>query len=181
VGIAGRRRMVCVPAFRVKESTTTNLSPEEIHQIGLNQVKEIEGRILSVVHQLGYKGMDDFKAAVDTDPKLHAHSPEQILDLYRRYEDQMYAKLPQLFGRLPKSNLDVKPVQEFREKEAPGAEYVVGTPDGSRPGHIMVNTGDFAKRTVLDIETTAYAWTSYATFHRAGNRQFTTLPSARRL
>jgi len=143
-------------AFRVKESTTTNLSPEEIHRIGLNQVKEIEGRMLSVVHQLGYKGLDDFKAAVDADPKLHVHSPEQILDLYRRYEDQMYVKLPQLFGRLPKSKLDVRPVQEFREKEAPGAEYVVGTPDGSRPGHIMVNTGYFAKRTVLDIETTAY-------------------------
>jgi uncharacterized protein (DUF885 family) len=143
-------------AFRVKENTTTNLSPEEIHQLGLEQVKEIEGRMLAVVHQLGYNDMSSFKAAIDRDPKLHAHSREQILDLYRQYEEQMYAKLPKLFGRLPKSTLDVKPVEEFREKEAPAAEYVAGTPDGFRPGHIMVNTGDFAKRTVLDIETTAY-------------------------
>ncbi|MFY9842851.1 MAG: DUF885 family protein [Terriglobales bacterium] len=143
-------------AFRVKESTTTNLSPEEIHQLGLEQVKEIEGRMIAVVNQLGYKDMRSFKAAVDADPKLHAHSREEILDLYRKYEDQMYARLPQMFGRLPKAKLEVRPVEEFREKEASDAEYVDGTPDGSRPGHIMVNTSDFAKRTVLDIETTAY-------------------------
>jgi uncharacterized protein (DUF885 family) len=143
-------------AFRVKESTTTNLSPEAIHQLGLEQVKEIEARMLDVVHQLGFKDMKSFKAAVDADPKLHAQSREQILDLYRKYEDQMYAKLPQLFGRLPKSKLQVMPVEEFREKEASDAEYIDGTPDGSRPGHIMVNTGDYAKRTLLDLETTAY-------------------------
>jgi uncharacterized protein (DUF885 family) len=143
-------------AFRVKESTTTDLTPEEIHQLGLAQVKEIEERMLGVVHQLGYKDMKSFKAAVDADPKLHAQSREQILGLYRKYEDQMYAKLPQLFNTLPKSKLEVLPVEEFREKEAPDAAYEDGTPDGSRAGHIMVNTGDFAKRTLLDIETTAY-------------------------
>jgi uncharacterized protein (DUF885 family) len=143
-------------AFRVKESTTTSLSPEEIHQLGLEQVKEIEGRMLAVVNQLGYKDLRSFKAAVDADPKLHAHSREQILDLYRKYETQMYARLPELFGRLPKAKLEVMPVEEFREKEASDAAYMDGTPDGSRPGHIMVNTGDFAKRTLLDIETTAY-------------------------
>jgi uncharacterized protein (DUF885 family) len=143
-------------AFRVKESTTTNLSPEEIHQVGLDQVKEIEARMMEVVQKLGFKDMKSFKAAVDADPKLHAQSREQILDLYRKYEDQMYAKLPQMFNRLPKSKLEVMPVEEFREKEASDAAYVDGTPDGSRPGHIMVNTGDFAKRTLLDLETTAY-------------------------
>ncbi len=143
-------------AFRVKESTTTNLTPDEIHQLGLDQVKEIEARMMAVVHQLGFKDMKSFKAAVDADPKLHVHSREEILDLYRKYEDQMYAKLPQMFGRLPKAKLEVMPVEEYREKEASDASYVDGTPDGSRPGHIMINTGDFAKRTVLDIETTAY-------------------------
>ena len=143
-------------AFRVKESTTTNLLPEEIHQLGLQQVADIETRMIAVVNQLGYKDMKSFKAAVDANPKLHAQSREEILDLYRKYEDQMYARLPQLFGRLPKAKLEVMPVEEFREKEASDASYVDGTADGSRPGHIMVNTGDFAKRTLLDIETTAY-------------------------
>jgi len=143
-------------AFRVKESTTTNLSPEEIHQLGLQQVADIETGMIAVVNQLGYKDMKSFKAAVDANPKLHAQSREEILDLYRKYEDQMYARLPQLFGRLPKAKLEVMPVEEFREKEASDASYVDGTADGSRPGHIMVNTGDFRKRTLLDIETTAY-------------------------
>jgi len=143
-------------AFRVKESTTTNLSPDEIHQIGLEQVKDIETRMLAVANQLGYKDMKSLNTAVDADPKLHAHSRQEILDLYSKYIDQMYTRLPQLFGRLPKARLEVLPVEEFREKEASGASYVDGTPDGSRPGHIMVNTGDFAKRSLLDVETTAY-------------------------
>jgi uncharacterized protein (DUF885 family) len=142
-------------AFSVKESTTTNLTPEEIHQIGLAQVKEIEGRMLGVAHQLGYPDLKSFYAAIKNDPKLHAHSREEILDLYRKHIDDMYTKLPQMFGHLPKGRLEVMPIEEFREKEA-STHYMQGTPDGSRKAHVMVNTGDFAKRTTLDIETTAY-------------------------
>jgi len=143
-------------AFRVKQSTTTGLTPEEIHQIGLAQVKEIEARMLQVANQLGYKDLKSLNAAMEKDTKLHAHSREEILDLYRKYIGQMYARLPQMFGRMPKAKLEVMPVEQYREKEAPGASYVGGTPDGSRPGHVMVNTGDFAKRSLLDVETTAY-------------------------
>ena len=143
-------------AFRVRESTTTSLTPEEIHQLGLAQVKEIEERMTAVSTQLGYKDRKSFNAAMAQDPKLHAHSREQILDLYRKYIDQMNPKLPELFGRLPKAKVEVMPVEAFREKEASSAAYVQGTPDGSRPGHVMVNTGDFEKRNLWDIETTAY-------------------------
>ncbi len=143
-------------AFGVKESTTTDLTPEEIHQIGLAQVKEIEARMLQVANQLGYKDLKSLNAAIQNDPKLHAHSREEILDLYRKYIGQMYARLPQMFGRMPKAKLEVMPIEQYREKEASGASYVGGTPDGSRPGHVMVNTGDFAKRSLLDVETTAY-------------------------
>ncbi|MGB7846787.1 MAG: DUF885 domain-containing protein [Candidatus Acidiferrum sp.] len=143
-------------AFRVKESTTTQLSPEEIHQLGLAQVKEIEARMLAVANQLGYKDIKSFNAAVAADPKLHGQSRQQLLDLYRKYIDQMYAKLPDLFGRMPKAKLEVLPVEEFREKEAASASYQDPAQDGSRPGHVMVNTGDFAKRTLLSIETTSY-------------------------
>jgi uncharacterized protein (DUF885 family) len=142
-------------AFRVKESTTTNLTPEEIHQIGLAQVKKIEGRMLQIANQLGSKDLKSFGAAMKEDPKLHPQSRQQILDLYTKYIDGMYTKLPDLFGRLPKGRLDVMPIEEFREKEA-STHYLQGTPDGSRKAHVMVNTGDFAKRTTLEIETTAY-------------------------
>jgi uncharacterized protein (DUF885 family) len=142
-------------AFRVKESTTTDLSPEEIHQIGLAQVKEIEARMLGVANQLGFKDIKSFSASLETNPKVHVHSRQEILDLYQKYIDQMYLKLPNMFGRLPKARLQVLPIEQFREKEA-STEYVQGSQDGSRPGHIMVNTGNYEKGTTLDFETTAY-------------------------
>lgn len=142
-------------AFDVKDSTTTNLTPEEIHQLGLAQVAEIEPRMLAVAKQFGYKSLKEFNAAIAADPKLHAHSRQELLDLTRKYIDQMYTKLPELFGRLPKARLEVLPVEEFREKEA-STHYEVGTPDGSRPGRVMVVTGDFEKRLLLEVETTAY-------------------------
>ena len=142
-------------AFRVKESTTTNLTPEEIHRIGLAQVKEIEARMLQVANQLGYKDLKSFGAAVKADPNRHPKSRQEILDLYTKYIDTMYTKLPDLFGHLPKGHLDVMPIEEFREKEA-STHYLQGTPDGSRKAHVMVNTGDFEHRTTLDVETTAY-------------------------
>lgn len=142
-------------AFRVKEVTTTSLTPEEIHQIGLAQVKEIESHMLEVAKQFGYSDLKTFRAAIKNDPKLHAHSRQEILDLYRKYIDQMNARLPQLFGRLPKAKVEIMPIEAFREKEA-STHYVQGTPDGSRPGHVMVNTGDFEKRSLADVETTAY-------------------------
>jgi uncharacterized protein (DUF885 family) len=142
--------------YCVKYSTTTDLTPEQIHELGLAQVREIEGRMKDVAAKLGYQDLKAFNASIKADPKLHAQSRKQLLDLYTKYIDQMYAKLPDLFGRLPKAKLIVLPVEEFREKEASGASYQDAAPDGSRPGHVMVNTGDFANRLLLDVETTAY-------------------------
>ena len=142
-------------AFRVKESTTTNLSPEEIHQIGLAQVKEIEARMVRVVKELGYKDLKSFSTSLQTNPKVHVHSRKELLDLYQKYTDQMYQMLPSIFGHLPKAKLQIMPIEEFREKEA-STHYVLGAPDGSRPAHIMVNTSNFEKGTTLDVETTAY-------------------------
>lgn len=142
-------------AFDVRESTTTNLTPEEIHQLGLAQVAEIEPRMLAVAKQFGYQTLKDFNAAIAVDPKVHAHSRQELLDLTRKYIDQMYTKLPELFGRLPKARLEVLPVEEFREKEA-STQYLIGSPDGSRPGRVMVVTGDFQNRLLTEVETTAY-------------------------
>jgi uncharacterized protein (DUF885 family) len=96
------------------------------------------------------------RAAVDKNASLHFASRQSILALYQKYIDGMYPKLPSLFGRLPKAKLEVSAVEEFSEKNASGARYDSGSPDGSRPGHVKVNTGDFANRTTLSVETTAY-------------------------
>jgi uncharacterized protein (DUF885 family) len=142
-------------AFDVKQSTTTDLTPEEIHQLGLAQVAEIEPRMLAVAKQFGYKNLQDFNAAIAVDPKVHAHSRQELLDLTRKYIDRMYTQLPDLFGRLPKARVEVLPTEEFREKEA-STQYLQGTPDGSRPGRVMVVTGDFQNRLLTEVETTAY-------------------------
>jgi len=143
-------------AFEVRRSTTTDKTPEEIHQIGLQQVAEIERQQLEIASRLGFKDLKSFRESVKANPKLYAQSREQILDLYRKYTAQMKPELPKLFGRLPKADLIVMPVEPFREKDAPGAQYVPGTPDGSRPGHVEVNTSEPEKRMVISIESTAY-------------------------
>jgi uncharacterized protein (DUF885 family) len=143
-------------AFAVKGSTTTDLTPEQIHQIGLREVARIEGEMLVIAKKLGYQDLKSLNAAIEKNPDLKAKSRQQILDLYKKYIDQMYTKLPQLFGRLPKAKVEVLPVEEFREKEASGAQYNQGTPDGSRPGRVQVNTGDATSRKTISIESTAY-------------------------
>jgi uncharacterized protein (DUF885 family) len=143
-------------AHRARQSTTTNLTPEEIHQIGLREVTRIEGEMLTIAKAQGFNDLKSFNASIEKNADLRAKSREQILDIYRKYEDQMYAKLPQLFARLPKAKLEVVAVGSYREKEAAGADYDPGAADGSRPGRINVNTYDATNRKTITMESTAY-------------------------
>jgi uncharacterized protein (DUF885 family) len=143
-------------ARAVRQSTTTNLTPEEIHQIGLREVARIEGEMLAIAKKLGYNDLKSFNVAVDKNPDLRARSAEQILNIYRGYIDQMYAQLPKLFGRMPVAKMEVVPVEPFREKEAASANYESPAQDGSRPGRVYVNTYDAPSRKVIFMESTAY-------------------------
>src|SRR4029077_21252719 len=91
--------------FAVRTMTTTNLSPEEIHQLGLKQVTEIESQMLKIARQQGFDDLKRFNEHIRKNVHLHATSGQQLLDLYQHYADQMYGKLPQLFGKLPKNKL----------------------------------------------------------------------------
>jgi len=142
--------------FRIRQQTTTNMDPEAIHQLGLSEVARIEADELVIAKKLGFDDLKKFRASLKTNPKLIPVSRQQIIDTYRRYIDQMQVQLPKLFGLLPKTAVEVRPTQEFREKEASSAEYNQGTPDGSRPGIIYVNTGDYQNRSLLSVESTAY-------------------------
>lgn len=142
--------------FAVRRLTTTNMAPEEIHELGLREVARIEAEQLAIAKSLGFTNLKDFRASLKTNPKLIPTSREQILETFRRYISQMQPELPKLFGLLPKTKLEVRSVQEFREKEAPFAEYSQGTPDGSRPGIVYVNTGDYQHRSLISVESTSY-------------------------
>ncbi len=142
--------------FYVKQQTTTGLDPETIHQLGLNEVARIHGEMLTIAKGQGFSDLKSFQASLKDNPKLVPSSREDIVNTYRGYIAGMQPELPKLFGLLPKTKVEVRPVQEYREKESAAAEYNQGTPDGSRPGIIYVNTGDFAHRSKLSIESTAY-------------------------
>ena len=142
--------------FQAEQMTTTKETPERIHEIGLSEVKRIEGEMTAIAKSQGFKDLASFRESLKTNPKTHATSREDILNRYRTYIAGMQPELPKLFGLLPKTQVQVVPVEAFREKEAAAAEYQQGTPDGSRPGKVFVNTGDFANRSVLTIESTAY-------------------------
>jgi uncharacterized protein (DUF885 family) len=142
-------------AFDVRRSTTTNMTPDEIHALGLREVARIEADQLVIAKRLGFPTVKALRDSIPKIPALHPASREAILDEYRHYVDQMSAKLPTLFGRLPKAKLEVMPIEAFLEKEA-STHYNQGTPDGSRPGHVFVNTYDFANQLTINNESTAY-------------------------
>ena len=142
--------------FLVKQSTTTDMTPEQIHQIGLDQVKQDEEQLLAIAQKLGFADIKALEAAAAKNPKLYPTSKEQLLDAYRGHLDQMRPKLPQLFGRLPKAPLVVMPVPEYAEKDQAAAYYEHGTPDGSRPGTVFVNTYKFETRPLYSTEAIAY-------------------------
>jgi uncharacterized protein (DUF885 family) len=140
----------------VKHQTTTGMTPAEIHELGVKSVAEIETQMLVIARAQGFSDLKSFNAHIRQDPALHAKSGQQLLDLYTHYRDQMYLKLPQLFGRLPKNKLDVVPMESYRAASAPPADYSIGAGDGSRPGRINVNEYAPEKRLLLNVEAIAY-------------------------
>jgi uncharacterized protein (DUF885 family) len=134
--------------------TTTHMTADEIHQIGLSEIDRIEGEMTAIAKKEGFADLASFRASLKTSPKYIPTSAEQILDDYRHYISQMQAKLPDLFTLLPKSPVTVEAIPEFQSAAA--THYVTGTPDGKRPGRVVVATSDFAHRSLVDDEAIAY-------------------------
>jgi uncharacterized protein (DUF885 family) len=143
-------------AFRVRQSTTLNKSAAEIHQIGLDEVKRDEAEMLAIVKSLGFADIKSFSAALKANSKEHPASADALIDAYKGHIAEMKPKLPELFGRLPKAPLEVVPVPSYMEKDQAAAYYDNGTPDGSRPGRVYVNTYNFAERSLAPVEAVAY-------------------------
>jgi uncharacterized protein (DUF885 family) len=142
--------------FAVRRTTTTDLTADQIHQIGLNEVKKDEAEMLAIAQKLGFKDLKSFQASLKDNPKMHPTSADDLLDAYRKDLAPMRAKLPQLFGRLPKAPFEVAAVPSYLEKGSPAAYYEPGTPDGSRPGRLRINTYNATQRNLYDAESIAY-------------------------
>jgi uncharacterized protein (DUF885 family) len=134
--------------------TTTHLTPDEIHQIGLREINRIEAEMTAIARKAGFADLASFRASLKTNPKYIPTSSEQILDDFRHYISQMEPKLSELFTLLPKSPVTVEAIPEFQAAAA--THYVTGTPDGKRPGRVVVATSKFADRSLIDDEAIAY-------------------------
>ena len=146
----GKRRY----AEAVKTMTTVNVPPTDVHEIGLKEVARITAEMTKLAQSQGYKDLASFREAVNTDRKWKPTSEQQILDDYKKYIHQMEPKLPELFGLLPKSPVTVEPIPDFAKAAA--THYVQGTPDGKRPGRVVVAVSNPTKRTLVDDEAIAY-------------------------
>src|SRR5580693_3709597 len=134
--------------------TTTRMKPDEIHQLGLREIARIQAEMTAIAKKEGFADLASFRASLKTNPKYIPTSADQILDDFRHYIAQMEPKLPELFGLLPKSPVTVEAIPAFQSAAA--THYVTGTPDGKRPGRVVVATSNFAERSMIDDEAVAY-------------------------
>jgi uncharacterized protein (DUF885 family) len=134
--------------------TTTRVTPDEIHQLGLREIDRIQAEMTALAKKAGFADLASFRESIKTNPKYIPMSADQILDDFRHYIAQMEPKLPELFTLLPKSPVTVEAIPAFQAAAA--THYVTGTPDGKRPGRVVVATSNFAERSLIDDEATAY-------------------------
>ena len=146
----GKRRY----AEAVKMMTTLNVTPAEVHALGLSEVKRITAEMTALAHQQGYKDLASFREAINKDPRWTPKTEQQIVDDFQHYIQQMEPKLPELFGLLPKGPVTVEPIPDFAKAEA--THYIPGTPDGKRPGRVVVAVADPTSRTLVLDEAVAY-------------------------
>jgi uncharacterized protein (DUF885 family) len=140
-------------AYDVRQNTTTDMPPAQIHQLGLDEVARIHGEIAQVMKQVKFKGsLQDFFRFMRTDPRFTFKSEEALLAHYRGIEAQVMAGVPALFSLTPKAPFEIRPVEPYRAQSAAGGEYQGPSEDGKRPGIFYVNTFDLPSRRTWDAE-----------------------------
>jgi uncharacterized protein (DUF885 family) len=138
----------------IRKQTTTDISPAEVHALGIKEVARITQLMNDLAHKAGYSDLQSYRKAIAANPKYIPQSPDQIVQDFARYIAQMQPRLPELFGVLPKTPVTVEAIPASQPGNA--THYIPGTPDGSRPGRVVVATANFAHRTLFDNETVAY-------------------------
>jgi len=141
-------------AFRVKSSTTTDLTPDAIHALGLKEVARIRDEMDAVRRQVGFQGdLHAFFKHLQTDPQFFFAKSEDVLVTYREQQKRINALLPKLFDVFPKADYEVREVEAFRAKSAAGGSYQNPSADGSRPGVFYVNTFNLKAQPKWGTET----------------------------
>jgi uncharacterized protein (DUF885 family) len=138
----------------VRSTTTLDMAPEQIHQLGLSEVARIRGEVDKVRREVGFRGnLPAFFNSLRTDPKLKPKSREALTKGYYDIGKRVDAELPRFFSVMPKARLEIRPYEPFREKFEAGGSYESGTPDGARPGVFYFNAYDLPSRTTPGMTT----------------------------
>jgi uncharacterized protein (DUF885 family) len=137
-----------------RRGTTTDLTPEQIHDIGVKEMARIHGEMERVKTQVGFKGdLKEFMKQLRSDPQFVHKSPQELVNGYTALKERVSAALPKLFDLQPKMPFEVRAVEAFREKSEATGSYQPGLPDGTRPGVFFANTYDLAARPKFMMET----------------------------
>ncbi|HEX2763924.1 MAG TPA: DUF885 domain-containing protein [Allosphingosinicella sp.] len=140
---------------RLIESTTTlPLKADEVHRLGLSEVARIRGEMEAIKHKVGFKGtLAQFFDYQRTDKRFQPASAAWLRDQYFAIGKRVDARVREQFSTIPKSPLEIRAVEAFREKTEAAGSYQQGTPDGSRPGIFYYNTYDLPSRSISGMET----------------------------
>ena len=134
-------------AYMVRLRTTTDLTPDEVHQIGLDEVARIHDEMRGVMEEVGFEGgLKDFFDFVNTDPQFYFDAPEELIQGYREMSARITELSKSLFDVMPRTGFEVRRVEPFREASAAGGSYSAGTPDGTRPGIFYANAYNIKAR-----------------------------------
>ena len=139
--------------YLVRTTTTTNLSSDEIHEIGLNEVARLRSEMQKVIERVGFEGdLEAFMNELRTNPEYNFTGSEEVLEAYRALKEKVNAEVPRLFSKMPKADFEIREVESFRAASSAGASYMPPTPDGSRPGVFYVNTHKPEDRARYNVE-----------------------------
>ena len=147
--------------YQLRQMTTTDMTAEQIHELGLKEVARIKGEMTALKDKVGFKGdLQAFFHFIDTDPQFKFPNTDAgrkaYLDEATRDIDNIKKVLPKYFGLLPKADLVVKRVEPFREQDGAAQHYYPGTPDGSRPGVYYAHLSDMNAMPKPELEVIAY-------------------------
>ncbi len=140
--------------YLVEQTTTTNMTPEAIHSLGLSEVARIHGEMEKVKKQTGFKGsLADYFVFMRTDKQFQPASREAMRDEFFAIDKRILANIGRDFSTIPKSALEIRAEPAYKEKTSAGGEYNGGTPDGARPGVFYYNAYDLPSRSTWGYET----------------------------
>jgi uncharacterized protein (DUF885 family) len=140
-------------AYHVRWQTTTNLQPQQIHEIGLSEVKRIRGEMDKIITQTGFKdSFHDFTEFLRTDKRFYFDKPENLVNAYKIIAKSVDPELVHEFGKLPRNQYGVVPIPDFKAPSQTTAYYQPGAPSAGRPGYYFVNTYNLPARPKWEME-----------------------------